>query len=120
MILNITFSLTLDTQYTADTAQKWGLLGKKESHLELVNGTPLMVSTTIERDADSDYRGASVAGKKGERFVYFGLEKNGQWLRRWKLRQHQLDSIFDSSSTGDVVVHVFLGKDVTPQVAIQE
>ena len=120
MILNITFSLTLDTQYTADPGQHWGLLGKKESHLELMNGAPLMVATTIERDADSDYRGATVSGKKGERFVYFGLEKNGQWLRRWKLRQHQLDSIFDSSSTGDVIVHVFLGKDVTPQVAIQE
>lgn len=120
MILSITFTLTLDTQYTADPGQQWGLLGKKESHLELVNGTPMMVATTIERDADSDYRGAAVAGKKGERFVYFGLEKNGQWLRRWKLRQHQLDSIFDSSSTGDVIVHVFLGKDVTPQVAIQE
>lgn len=118
MMLNITFTLTLDTQYTADPGQQWGLLGKKESHLELVNGTPMMVATTIERDADGDYRGAAVAGKKGERFVYFGLEKNGQWLRRWKLRQHQLDSIFDSSSTGDVIVHVFLGKDVTPQVAI--
>ena len=120
MILNIKFSLTLDTQYTADTGQNWGLLGKKENHLELVTGIPVMVATTIERDADSDYRGAAVAGKKGERFVYFGLEKNGQWLRRWKLRQHQLDDIFDASSAGDVVVHVFLGKDVTPQVAIQE
>lgn len=120
MILNIKFSLTLDTQYTADTGQNWGLLGKKENHLELVTGIPVMVATTIERDADSDYRGSAVAGKKGERFVYFGLEKNGQWLRRWKLRQHQLDDIFDASSAGDVIVHVFLGKDVTPQVAIQE
>jgi hypothetical protein len=79
-----------------------------------------MVPTTIERDADSDYRGAAVVGKKGERFVYFGLEKNGQWLRRWKLRHHQLDDFFNASSAGDVVVHVFLGKDVTPQVAMQE
>ena len=120
MILNITFTLTLDTQYTTDPGQHWGLVGKKESHLELVNGTPMMVATTIERDADSDYRGAAVVGKKGERFVYFGLEKNGQWLRRWKLRHHQLDDIFNASSAGDVKVHVFLGKDVTPQVAIQE
>lgn len=118
MMLNITFTLTLDTQYTADPGQQWGLLGKKANQLVSATGEAIIVATTIERLIDSDYRGAAVAGKKGERFVYFGLEKNGQWLRRWKLRQHQLDSIFDSSSTGDVIVHVFLGKDVTPQVAI--
>jgi hypothetical protein len=117
MILNITFTLTLDAKFSADTGQSWGLLRKRENQLELVNGTVMIVTTTIERLADSDFRGDAVAGNKGERFVYFGLEKNGQWLRRWKLRQHQLDDIFNGSSTSSTTVHVFLGLEVTPTVS---
>lgn len=120
MMLTITFNLTLDTQYSGDTGQQWGLLGKKACQLVSVTGEAIMVATTIERLTDSDYRGDAVAGKRGERFVYFGLEKNGQWIRRWKLRQYQLDSIFNESSVSAVAVHVFLGKDVTPTVSIHQ
>ena len=81
-----------------------------EHHVYAYIGHPILI--------DSDYRGDAVAGKRGERFVYFGLEKNGQWIRRWKLRQYQLDSIFGESSVSAVPVHVLLGKDVTPKVSI--
>lgn len=118
MMLNITFTLTLDTQYSADSGQHWGLLGKKANQLVSATGEAIIVATTIERLIDSDYRGDAVAGKRGERFVYFGLEKNGEWIRRWKLRQYHLDSIFGESSVSAVAVHVLLGKDVTPKVSI--
>jgi hypothetical protein len=118
MTLTITFILTLDAQYTNVSDRQWGMLGKKVNFLEAVNGHQMSVCTCIESLDASDYRGDAVAGKKGERFVYFGLEQSGKWLRRWKLRQYQLDDIFESASANEVTVNVLLGKEVTPQVSL--
>jgi hypothetical protein len=116
MTVTITFILTLDTEYVSGIERQWGLLGKKVNLLQPVDGHQMSVCTCIESPDANDYRGDAVAGKKGDRFVYFGLEESGKWLRRWKLRQHQLDDIFQRASREDVTVNVFLGKEVTPHI----
>ena len=98
MILNITFSLTLDTQYTADTGQNWGLLGKKESHLELVNGTPMMVVTTIERDTDRDrhiHIGAAVLQRIPGRLV-----KEATGIDQGRCGDHRRDPVEEITRRG--------------------
>ncbi len=117
MILNISFDVTLDAQYLAPDGRSFGLLGKKANHLVSADGRSLMAYVSIEH-VDDDYRGDAIAGKKGDRFVYFGLEQNGTWLRRWKLRQHQLDTIFAATTETHVTVSVKLGKEVTPVVSL--
>jgi hypothetical protein len=118
MTVTITFVLTLDTEYVSGNERHWGLLGKKVNLLQPVDGHQMSVCVGIESPDANDYRGDTVAGKKGDRFVYFGLEESGKWLRRWKLRQHQLDVIFQRASREEVTVNVFLGKEVTPQVSL--
>lgn len=117
MILNISFDVTLDAQYLAPDGRSFGLLGKKANHLVSADGRSLMAYVSIEY-VDDDYRGDAIAGKKGDRFVYFGLEQDGAWLRRWKLRQHQLDTIFAGTTDPHVTVSVKLGKEVTPVVSL--
>lgn len=117
MILNISFDVTLDAQYVAPDGRSFGLLGKKANHLVSADGRSLVACVSIEY-VDYDYRGDAIAGKKGERFVYFGLEHDGAWLRRWKLRQHQLDTIFAAATETHVTVSVKLGKEVTPVVSL--
>lgn len=118
MTLAVTFVLTLDTQYTAGLRRQCGLLGKKANQLHTVDGNPIAITTSIESIDGSDYRGDSVAGKKGDRFVYFGLEQDGNWVRRWKLRHHQLDDIFNGDATAALSVHVYLDKEVTPKISL--
>jgi hypothetical protein len=118
MTRTITFVLTLDAEYVSGNHRQWGLLGKKVNLLEALDGHQLSVRACIESPDGSDYRGDAIAGNKGDRFVYFGLEQSGKWLRRWKLRQYQLDDIFESASADEVTVNVFLGKEVTPQVSL--
>ena len=114
MTLTLHIALTLDSQYLAVGGGKWGMLDRTQSELfDITNGS-IVVMTSIESLAGGDYRGLAVAGKKGDRFVYFGLQENGQWLRRWKLRHHQLDAIFENDWTSQALVYLYLGKDVTP------
>ena len=118
MILTITFVLTLDSQYVAQDSRTFGLVGKKSSHFTNADGTSLTAITSVEHLDDGDFRGDAIAGKKGERFVYFGLEQNGAWLRRWKLRQKQLETIFVAAVAEHITVFVLLGKDVTPTISL--
>jgi hypothetical protein len=114
VILEIQFVLTLDPQYVSTTERRFGLLGKTHHQLELVTTNPLTVNTSIESLLDGDYKGSTVVGKRRDRFIYFGLEQGGQWIRRWKLRHQQIDAIFNHAWTSDVVIHLLLTKDVTP------
>ena len=118
MILKITFLVTLDSQYVAQDGRTFGMLGKKFSHFMSADGTSLTAITSVEFVGGPDYRGDAISGKKGERFVYFGLEQSGTWLRRWKLRQQQLDVIFGAAVSDEIAVSVLLGKDVTPVVSL--
>ncbi len=118
MTLTITFILRLDAEYVSGSNRQWGLLGKKDNVLQAVDGHHLSVCACIESPDGRDYRGDAIAGNKGDRFVYFGLEQSGKWLRRWKLRQYQLDDIFKSASGDEVTVSVFLSKEVTPRVSL--
>lgn len=115
-MLTITFVVALDSQYVAHDGRSYGLVGKKSGQFASVDSNPLTVCTTVELLDGNDYRGDAIAGKKGERFVYFGLERSGTWLRRWKLRQQQLDSIFGAAVSDQITVFVFLGRDVTPTI----
>lgn len=114
----ITFLVTLDSQYVGHDGRTFGLVGKKSTHFVSADGSPLAISTSVEQLGEGDYRGDAVAGNRGERFVYFGLERSGTWLRRWKLRQHQLDVIFAAVVSDQITVSVMLGKDVTPVVSL--
>jgi len=118
MTISVTFIVTLDPQYIMGDGRKWGLLGKKVNQLYIADGTSITVTTPIESIEGNDYRGDSVVGKKGDRFVYFGLEQDGQWLRRWKLRHKQLDEIFNDAASTELNVYVFLGHEVTPQILL--
>jgi len=118
MTLTITFLLTLHAEYTSGPDRHWGMLCKKVNLLQPCDGQQISVCACIDSPDGSDYRGDAVAGNKGDRFVYFGLEENGNWLRRWKLRQYQLDDIFQSAIGDEVTVNVYLGKEVTPQVTL--
>ncbi len=117
MTLTITFILALDPIYVTQDGRTCGLLGKKMSQFSRVDGDAVVVCTTIESKGGVDYGGDSINGTKGDRFVYFGLEQNGQWLRRWKLRQHQLDEIFAAANTDQTTISVGLGRDVTPAIS---
>ena len=117
-MLTITFLVTLDSQYVAEDGRTFGMLGKKSSHFITADGVSLVACTSVEFVDGPDYRGDAVAGKKGERFVYFGLEQSGTWLRRWKLRQQQLDVIFGAAVSDQITVSVILGKEVTPVVSL--
>ena len=94
------------------------------SHARIRLNKPLIKSgltsatTSVEFVDGADYRGDAIAGKRGERFVYFGLEQSGAWLRRWKLRQQQLDVIFGAAVSEQITVSVLLGKDVTPSISL--
>jgi len=118
MTLTVEFKVTLDSQYVAPDGRSFGLVGKKHSHFVGADITLLTASTAFERLDDGDFRGDTVSGKKGDRFVYFGLQQSGVWLRRWKLRQHQLNSIFAAGDSHPVIVSIFLGEEVTPTVSI--
>ena len=117
-MLTITLLVTLDTQYVAQDGRTFGLVGKKFSHFINADGASLTATASVEFVDGTDYRGDAIAGKKGERFVYFGLEQSGAWLRRWKLRQQQLDVIFAAAASDKITVSVFLGKDVTPSISL--
>lgn len=118
MILTITFVLTLDSQYVTQDGRTFGLVGKKSNHFINADGTSLTSITSVEQMDDGDFRGDAVAGKKGERFIYFGLEQSGAWLRRWKLRQQQLETIVAAAVAEHITVIVLLGKDVTPTISL--
>jgi hypothetical protein len=92
-MLTITFFVTLDSEYVAQDGRTFGLLGKKVSHFITADGASLTATTSVEFVDGADYRGDAIAGKKGERFVYFGLEQSGAWLRR---RPSQTRSPFPS------------------------
>jgi len=117
-MLTITFLVTLDSQYVAEDGRTFGMLGKKSSHFITADGVSLVACTSVEFVDGPDYRGDAVAGKKGERFVYFGLEQSGAWLRRWKLRQQQLETIVAAAVAEHITVIVLLGKDVTPTISL--
>jgi hypothetical protein len=117
-MLTITFLVTLDSQYVAQDGRTFGLVGKKVSHFITGAGASLTATTSVEFVDGADYRGDAIAGKRGERFVYFGLEQSGAWLRRWKLRHQQLDVIFGAAVSDQITVSVLLGKDVTPSISL--